>query len=183
MKNSILSLTLILLSSSLFAQVWKSSENKVHFFSEAPLENIEATNTTSIALYNEENKQLAIVIPIKGFKFEKELMEEHFNENYMESEKFKNGKFKGTLDGDIDFSKDGTYETTATGILTIHGVEQKRTIKGTLIVKKGTLQMQSKFQIKLEDHDIEIPKIVFSNIAEVIDVTCDFSFKPQPKKK
>ena len=171
------------MSSSLFAQMWKSSESTVHFFSEAPLENIEATNSKSIALYNEGTQELAFVIPIKGFKFEKELMEEHFNENYMESEKFKNGKFKGKLDQKIDLSKNGSYATSATGVLSIHGVDQKRTIKGTLVVKKGSIQMKTKFQIKLEDHDIEIPKIVFSKIAEVIDVNCDFSFKPQPRKK
>ena len=182
MKRTIILSLLLCGSMSLSAQMWKTSESTVQFFSEAPLENIEAVNTKSIGLYNEANRQLAFVIPIRGFKFEKELMEEHFNENYLESEKFKNGSFKGNLDQDINFKKDGEYEATATGTLTIHGIAQERTIKGTLVVKKGKVFMKTKFQVKLADHDIEIPKVVFQNIAEIIDVTCEFTFAPKPKK-
>lgn len=181
MKKSIFLGLLLVESLSLNAQMWKTSESTVQFFSEAPLENIEAVNEKSIGLYNESNQQVAFVIPIRGFKFEKELMEEHFNENYLESEKYKNGSFKGNLDQKINTKKDGEYEASATGTLTIHGVEQKRTIRGTLVVKDGKIFMKTKFQVKLADHDIEIPKVVFQNIAEVIDVTCDFTFAPKTK--
>ncbi len=154
----------------------------VKFFSEAPLENIEASTKSSRALVNIDTKDVAFIIPIKSFEFDKELMKEHFNENYMESEKFKNGTFKGKLASDVDFDKPGKYEVSAQGILKIHGVEQQRTLSGTIEVTKKGFQVKSKFQVKLEDHDIEIPTIVFQNIAEVIDVTVDFSFIPKPKK-
>lgn len=175
MKKIILSIV-ILLPFLLSAQILKTTSSKVHFFSEAPTEDIEAVNTKATGAIRTENNQLALVIPIKSFKFEKALMEEHFNENYLVSDKFKNGTFVGFIDDKINWKKDGEYETSATGKLQIHGVEQERTISGTLVLKDGIATLNTKFQVKLVDHDIEIPKVVILNIAEVIDVTATFTF-------
>ncbi|MGB0402522.1 MAG: YceI family protein [Salibacteraceae bacterium] len=175
MKNLVISM-LVLVPFFTSAQILKTSSSKVHFFSEAPTEDIEAVNTKATGAIRTENNQLALVIPIKAFKFEKALMEEHFNENYLESDKFKNGTFVGFIDDKINWKKDGEYETSATGKLKIHGVEQERTIKGKLVLKDGVATLSTKFQVKLVDHDIEIPKVVILNIAEVIDVTATLTF-------
>jgi hypothetical protein len=86
-------------------------------------------------------------------------MQEHFNENYVESEKFPYAIFKGKLNEKIDFSKDGEYKTTATGKLTIHGVEKERTIEGTVMVKGGEIIMNSSFKVTFAEHNIVIPAL------------------------
>lgn len=170
----------IVFGSQLSAQgIYTVDSTYIKFFSEAPLENIEAENHSSRALVNTANKQVAFIIPITSFEFDKELMKEHFNENYMESHKYKSGSFKGSIVSDVDWKKPGTYAATVKGKLNIHGVEQERELKGTIIVGKKGFRITSKFQVKLEDHDIEIPTIVFQNIAEVIDVSVDFRFVPK----
>ncbi|MEM9023511.1 MAG: YceI family protein [Bacteroidota bacterium] len=170
----------MIVSISTFAQgVYKATNTSVKFFSSAPMEDIEATNEKSVSLINTETKGMAFAVPINKFQFKKKLMQEHFNENYMESEKYPKGTFKGKINEDIDFSKDGTYEVSATGKLNIHGVEKDRTLKGTLIVKGNTLTLDAKMQVTLSEHDIEIPKVVFKKIAEVVDVTVHGEYSPK----
>jgi polyisoprenoid-binding protein YceI len=97
----------------------------------------------------------------------------------MESEKFKTATFKGQINEKINWKKEGSYIVTVTGILNVHGVEKSRTIKGKLMVKERRIRVQTKFELKLVDHDIEIPTVVFQKIAEVIDVTVDLQFSPK----
>lgn len=181
MKKLIFPLVFLGLSMSAFAQdVYMGTSTNVKFFSESPMENIEAENKKVKTVFKTSTKDLAIVIPILNFKFEKPLMEEHFNENYMESEKFPTATFKGKVDDkEVNLKEDGKYPASATGKLKIHGVEQERTINGTITVKGSQLIFDSKFQIKLVDHDIEIPSVVVKNIAEIIDVTCKFTYEPK----
>ena len=130
----IIGLTLCLYGSR--AQVFISSSSKISFSAETSMENIEAKNVKSSSMLNTKAMQLVFQIPIRGFDFEKDLMEEHFNENYLESEKYPKASFNGNINEDVDLSKDGTYEVTATGKFLIHGVEKERTLTGT-ITKKG----------------------------------------------
>ena len=134
---------------------------------------------TGQTFFKISSKTLMFVIPVVSFKFEKPLMEEHFNENYLETEKFPTAKFSGTINEELDYTKNGTYDASVTGKLTIHGVEQERSINGTITVKDSQLIFEGKFQIKLEDHDIDIPSIVIENIAEVVDVTASFVYEPK----
>ena len=99
-------------------------------------------------------------------------MEEHFNENYMESEKHPNAVFRGKFDLKIDPKKSGVYKLKAIGYLELHGVRQNRTIEGTLEVTDG-IKIHSEFFVKLVDHKIDVPKLVFEKIAENIKVTID----------
>lgn len=180
MIKGILILATLSLGLTGFGQPYlKMDTSYVHFFSEAPAEDIEALNNKANGLINTKTNDIALIIPIKSFKFDKELMEEHFNENYLESDKYKNGSFKGKFNEKINWTADGSIEATATGILNIHGVEQKRTIKGQITIKDGKALLNTKFQVKLVDHDIDIPKVVFYNIAEVIDVTARLYFTPK----
>jgi polyisoprenoid-binding protein YceI len=106
-------------------------------------------------------------------------MEEHFNEKYMESEKYPNSIFSGKINETIDYTKDGSYDVTVTGKLNIHGVEQLRTFKGKVMVKDQSIQLISDFKVKLADHNIDIPKLVVAKIAEVIDVHVDTTLIPK----
>jgi polyisoprenoid-binding protein YceI len=103
-------------------------------------------------------------------------MQQHFNENYLESEKFPFATFKGTINELINFSKSGTYNLSASGILNIHGIDQERTIKGKLIIDENNLNLQGRFDVMLTDHKIDIPKLFFKKIAEKIAVTASFNY-------
>lgn len=156
---------------------YRFESGKIHFFSEAPLENIEADAKEFVAVLNPVNRKFAFSVLITKFKFEKSLMQEHFNENYMESEKYPKGTFSGTINENVDLLKDSTYNVTVTGKLNIHGVEKERTMDATVKVKGGKMDISSKFKVKLADHNIEIPSMVVKNIAEVIDVDITATMK------
>jgi polyisoprenoid-binding protein YceI len=165
-----------------YTQLYKSSGGEASFFSKAPLENIAASTKTVNSLLNTQNGKITFIIPITSFKFEKALMQEHFNEKYMESDKFPNATFDGKVNETIDYTKDGTHEVSVTGKLTIHGVEQERTIKGTITVKGGQITINSDFTVAVKDHKITIPQLLFENIAETIAVKVMATYAPYQKK-
>ena len=98
-------------------------------------------------------------------------MQEHFNENYLESEKFPTGKFAGKITEVVDLSKPGTYPVTAAGNLTIHGVTKPVTVKGTIVATATELKVTFAFTVRTEDYKIEVPTLVFNKIAEVIEIS------------
>ena len=173
MKKSILTLALTALLLPAFAQRYMSRTGRVSFFSATPVENIEAINNEAACALNPATGELQFIVPVKSFKFEKELMQEHFNENYMESSKYPKAEFKGKVvnPGAVNLGKDGTYNVQAAGKLTIHGVTRDITIPGTLTVKNGTVSTDSKFTVRCGDYGIKIPSVVASKIAEEIKVT------------
>lgn len=177
MRTIILCLFLLVNTINLSAQdLYKATDGEISFFSEAPVENISAVNKDVKALINAKNAEVAFIVTNVGFKFEKPLMEEHFNENYMESHKYKVSVFKGKIIDKIDFTKDGTYEVTAKGTLDIHGVTVEREIKGTLTISNGKINLTTDFDVALKDHKIKIPSVVVKNIAEVVKVTVNINF-------
>lgn len=143
---------------------------KINLYSSAPIEDIEANANNGVSVYNAATGELDFSVPIRSFHFPKALMEEHFNENYMESDKFAKATFKGKIQEHPDLSKDGTYPLTVTGDLQVHGVTQTRTITGNLKVSNGVVTMTSEFMVKCADHHIDIPQIVFHHIAESIRI-------------
>ncbi|MBK0382019.1 YceI family protein [Pedobacter sp. SD-b] len=161
---------LLTFNSGATAQILKSSGCKINFFSETPLENISAVSEQAVALLNLKTNEVAIQIPIKSFQFERSLMQEHFNENYMESDKYPLASFKGKIITPINLSNDGTYNVEVKGILNVHNVAQERTIKGKIEIKDNQVIINSKFDIACKDHHITIPSILFKKIAEVIQV-------------
>lgn len=142
----------------------------VSLFSKAPLEDIDATSAKGTSVYNTETGALAFSIPIRSFTFQKSLMQEHFNESYMESDKYPNASFSGIISEKIDVAKNGNYPISAVGVLEVHGVKQNRTFPGTITVNNGAVSMKSEFMVMCKDHKIEIPKLVFEKIAETIRV-------------
>jgi polyisoprenoid-binding protein YceI len=167
-----------------FAQnLYSTNNGETSFFSETPVENITAVNKTGQAILNTANGDLVVQMNIKQFDFPNKLMQEHFNENYMESDKYPKAVFKGKLNETVDFSKNGTFDVSATGDFTVHGVTKKRTIKGKLTVNQGKIDLVTDFDVALTDHNIEVPKIVFVKIAQVIKVKNKYSLAPYVAKK
>lgn len=161
------------------AQKYMTRTGKVTFFSSTPLENIEAFNNEVSSVIDSKTGEMAFIVPIKSFKFEKALMQEHFNENYMESDKFPKADFKGKITNleAVDFSKDGSYTVKATGKMTIHGVTRDISVPGTITVKGNTATVASKFNVQPSDYDIKIPGMVANKIAEQIEVTVNTILK------
>ena len=164
------------------AQIYSGKTTEVSFFSTAPMENITAVNKASKTLLNTKTGVVQVKMNVIGFIFEKPLMQEHFNENYMESDKFPEAKFSGTIEEKIDYTKDGIHKLKLKGKLIIHGVEKERTLDVTLTIKNGEIQVDSKFNVVLKDHGIKVPELVFQKIAETVEVTLKSSMQPYQKK-
>ncbi len=143
---------------------------EISLYSSAPIEDIAATTSSGTSVYNAATGEVVFSVSIPTFKFRKSLMQEHFNSDYLESDKYPRATFKGKIQEPVDVTKNGTYPITAVGELDVHGVKQTRTIPGTLTVNNGTVTLSSEFIVKCVDHHIEIPKIVFHNIAESIQM-------------
>ncbi len=165
------------------AQQFITKNGKISFYSDGPLEKIEAHNSQVNAALNTETGAIVFKVLMKSFIFEKALMQEHFNENYVESDKFPNSTLKGKVTNakEIDFSKDGTYEADIEGELTIHGITKNVKEKGTFTISKDGIHGESKFMVKLADFDISIPGAVTGKIAEEIEITVDVMLKPYKK--
>jgi len=180
MKNSIIMLVaLIGLSISASAQIYQTASGKISFFSKTPVEDIDAKSNSTVVLLNTNNNEVVFKVQNTSFKFPNKLMEEHFNEKYMESEKYPYSIFSGKINETIDYTKDGSYDITVTGKLNIHGVEQLRTFNGKVVVNDQSIQLNSDFKVKVADHNIDIPKLVVAKIAEVIDVHVDTTLIPK----
>ena len=162
-------------------QLYVCKNVNISMYSKAPIEDIEARSAKGTSVYNAATGELAFKLPIISLKFEKSLMEEHFNDNYMESEKYPLATFNGKIQQNIDVSKDGTYPVTAVGVLNVHGVAQNRTIPGTITVQNGVISMTSEFMVKCVDHQIAIPKLVFHNIAESIRINVSAKYDAYKK--
>ena len=171
---------LLLLTCNLAAaqNVLIDKEGIAHFFSEAPLEDIEATNKKAVGAIDLDKGTVAVSIVMKNFHFDKSLMEEHFNENYLESDKYPKAQFKGKIVGfdSFDFTKPGTITVKADGELEIHGVKKPLTSEVTFEIAENAIGATTTFKVALEDHKIKIPKLVIKNIAEVVDVDVSFNF-------
>ena len=181
-KNLLFSLLAICLSFSVNAQdMFTVSKGEVTFFSDAPIEDITAENKQLGSMINLLTREIAVIIPVRNFIFEKELMKEHFNEKYLESDKFPMASFKGIINEEVDLTKDGEFPATAKGKLTIHGVEQELTLVGRIKRSGTSITIISDFKVALKDHKITVPKLLFENIAEIIEVHVSLEYKPYQK--
>lgn len=158
------------------AQKYKSTQGVISFFSEAAIEDISAVNSNCSGLIDLDSKQLAFRVTIAEFEFAKSLMQQHFNEKYMESDKFPVATFAGTIS---NWNASGPKEQNVTtkGTLTIHGQSKEVNIRGVIKDQDGSLIIQSTFTVELADYKIKIPKLFWQNIAERVDVKVDFTFE------
>ena len=174
MKNNILIFAFILLATtSGLAQKYFTRTAEVGFFSEAPTENIEAQNRQVTCILNTENGELAFSVQLMGFHFEKALMEEHFNENYVESHKYPKSTFKGKiLDFEnIDLKSPGKHKIIVEGDMFLHGETKTVKADGEITIAGEEILLSSKFDMRIEDYKIAIPKAVINMIAESIEIS------------
>ncbi len=179
MKKIILFL-LVAISMSAYSQKLFTKEGKIYFDATSSLEKIDATNNKVNAVIELSSGKIEMAVLVKSFHFSKALMEEHFNENYMESTKFPKSTFAGVIKdlNKIDLKKDGTNPISINGKLTMHGVTKDITTKGTMAIKGGVATAKCDFKIIVEDFKIPIPGLVKDKIAKEATITVDLTLKP-----
>lgn len=156
------------------SSLFKTSDGYAKITSDAPLEIISAETNNLKGILNPANKTFAFQMEVTSLKgFNSALQEEHFYENYMETEVYPTAEFSGKIIEKIDFSNDGTFPVRAKGILKIHGVKQERIINCDISIDNETIIINSNFSVNLADHNISIPKLVYQKIAEEIKVTVE----------
>ena len=160
----------ILFSHQGICQNYMTKTGFIGFYSKTPFEDIQGENNQVYAVLDPASRHMAFAVLLKGFLFPKELMQVHFNENYVESDKYPKATFSGTCSGDMDLSKDGIYQVVVKGDLSLHGVTRSLETTGQFEVKNGMVTGSSAFKIKPEDYQITIPSVVRDKIAKEIDV-------------
>lgn len=180
MKKIVLFIIILLIANTSFAQRYLTKTGSISFYSDAPLEKIEAHNHQVNCALDAKSGFFVVKVLMRSFIFEKALMQEHFNEDYVESDKFPNAFFKGKIINlkDINFSKPGTYPAVIEGQMTIHGITSPVKAKGTFTISKSGILAQSKFPLKLKNYGISIPHVVAGKIAENLEITVDIKLKP-----
>lgn len=170
---------LLLYACSAEAQRYMTKSGNIKFYSDSRMEKIEAYSHVVSSIVDMTTGDFVFKVPMKSFAFEKALMQEHFNENYVESEKYPNATFLGKVVNirEINLGKDGLYYANVTGKLTIHGITKEISEKGSFEVKEGKLIGKSRFNVLLEDFNISIPGAVILNISKSIEITVDVTLE------
>ena len=162
---------------SLFAQKYMTRTGKISFNDTAPNspEKIEAVNNEVANILDAKTGDIVFQVLVKSFKFERELMKEHFNENYMESDKFPKSEFKGSITNisEVNFTKDGTYNVKVSGKLSIHGVTKDVNVPGTLSVSGKNVNAKAKFVVVLKDYGIAIPSLVADKMSKEATISLE----------
>jgi polyisoprenoid-binding protein YceI len=154
--------------------LYRCADGKISFQSKAALEVIRAKSGTLRGAIDPSNQTFAWSVDVRSFEgFNSPLQREHFNENYLESDRYPRLSFTGKIIEDVDFQKDGKYVVRAKGKLSAHGVEQERIIRSDLEVQGNRLRVRTTFSVPLADHNINIPHIVHQKIAEEVQVTIE----------
>jgi polyisoprenoid-binding protein YceI len=162
----------------LWGQTLTCKNATLTFFSSAPLEDIEGKSTTAAAALNRQTGDLVVKVRNTSFQFDKKLMREHFNENYMESERFPVSEFRGKISDPAVLSQKGKHTVTVSGTLQIHGVTKPYETAVHLDVEEGRIKAQTAFPVKVADHGIRIPSVVGKNIAETVKVSIQAQLEP-----
>ena len=175
MSRSFIFIFLLTVTFTVNAQKFLTKNGNIRFFSDAPLEKIEAGNRQVNAALDVATGDFIFKVLMKSFEFEKALMQEHFNENYVESDKFPNATLLAKITNikEVNLSKDAVYPVNVEGKLTIHGVTKAVKETGTLEVKQGKIIGKSKFRILLPDYKIDIPGAVMKNISKTVEISVE----------
>jgi polyisoprenoid-binding protein YceI len=178
MKKLLITGLIVLIYSVGYSQLYMTRTGYISFFSTMPLEDIKADNNQVYAVIDPAKKAMAFTLLMKSFLFAKELQQEHFNENYAESDKYPKASFTGTYVDEVDLTRDGTYPITVKGTLVIHGVTKPIEAPATLEVKAGHLIGQCILQVIPEDYNINIPSVVRDKIAKQVVITIKIDCSP-----
>jgi hypothetical protein len=154
------------------AQKLYTKNGEISFYSNAPLENIEAFNRSITAVLDTKVGAVQIGVLMRGFEFEKALMQEHFNENYVESDKYSKAVFIGSIQANekLPYTQDGTYSAVAKGKLMLHGVEKEITVNGKIVITSGVPQLFAEFDLFLSDYNISIPSMVANKVSKNVHI-------------
>ena len=171
-KTCILLIYFLVLTDTLQAQrKFTMTRAEMAFTSDAELEVIKASSRNVQGLIDPATNQFAFTVEVKTFQgFNSVLQREHFNEKYLESDKYPRARFSGKIVEPVDLTLDGAYDVRVKGELDIHGMKQTRIIKTKVSIKGGVMQIESRFFVPLADHNISIPSIVSQKIASEIEV-------------
>ena len=178
MKNKIIIILLLLMSIQLFSQErYLTKEGYISFFSHSLVEDIKADNYQVLSVIDKKTGEIAIQLLMKSFMFEKALMQEHFNQSYVESYKYPKATFKGYILNlkELDV-QNGTVEIK--GILSLHGKEKEISTIANIQILKDQINLSGHFMVEVADFDIKIPIVVRNNIAKTIKITFDLKHKP-----
>jgi hypothetical protein len=182
MKNLFVLIIAVILSSSGFGQKYFTKNGKINFDATSPSspERVEGVNRSATCVVDLKTGAIQFAMLMKGFEFERALMEEHFNENYVESDKFPKSEFKGKIKDvdEIDFTKDGSYKVKVKGDITIHGETKEVETEGKLVVQNGKINADAEFTVKLSDFKISIPGLVADKVSKTAKVTVSCSLEP-----
>jgi len=153
---------------------------RVSFYSVAPLEDIEGHHRSVTAVLDTKAGSLQFLLLINGFEFDKALMQEDFNEEYLESPKYPKAEFKGVITNNstITYQKEGDYPARVKGMLSIHGETKELEASGKVIVKDGKILMNAVFNILLSDFKVPIAKLVRDKISNRVKITLDATLEP-----
>jgi len=184
MKRVLLLIFFLNILLALNAQKYMTKNGYIGFFSHTSMEDIKGDNNQVVGAIDISTGEMVFQAVIKSFHFDRALMEEHFNENYMESDKIPKSSFKGKITNlsSVDFSKNGTYDVTVEGDLTIHDVTNRISTKGTIEVVSGGINANAKFNIVPEDYKISIPGVVRDKINKNLEVTVAMKYAPLTAK-
>jgi hypothetical protein len=159
----------LFLANAAIGQKFFTKTGNIFFSATSSMEKIEATNKSANCVFDAASSKIEWGVLLKGFQFEKALMQEHFNENYVESTKFPKSTFKGTVSG-FDAKKGGVQSVKVVGDLTIHGVTKSITTSGTMTVKGNAIAVDATFNVLLADYKIDIPSVVKDQIAKSVKI-------------
>lgn len=172
MKSVLLCLSCVITSIATGQTRFFTKTGNISFYSKTKVEDIEAHNRSVTCVLDTKTGNIQFAVLMKGFEFRKALMQEHFNENYVESDKYPKAEFKGQVinNGNIDYTKQGTYPVKVKGRLTIHGETKETEADGTINVKDGKVSTTSEFQVAIADYNISVPALVKDNISKVVTI-------------
>jgi polyisoprenoid-binding protein YceI len=172
-------ISLVLFTSSIInCQKYFTKDGKIHFEASSPIEKIEASNSKATSVIDLTSGAIEWSVLMKGFTFEKALMQEHFNENYVESTKYPKAIFKGKLSSSsqLKFDKDGVYTADVNGTLDLHGISRTVKAKVTFNVKGSKISANSTFKILLADYGITIPSLVKDKISKETEIKVEANY-------
>lgn len=157
-----------------------TNRGQINFFSHTAIEDIKAENLNVAGVLDASSGEIAIIVKMTDFQFKKKLMQEHFNENYVESETYPKATFNGfiTNNSQIDYAAPGTYQVYVEGEMTIHGESKRLELEGSMEVLAHGITARARFMLNPEDYAIKIPRVVRKNISKQLEISVLMPFKP-----
>jgi len=179
MKKGLILATVMAFSLATFSQRVFTRKGDISFYSKAPLEDIEAHNHAAVSVLDETTGQVEFSVLMKGFEFVKALQQEHFNEDYVESDKYPKAIFKGkaTDISKVKFTTDGSYTVPVTGLLTLHGETKEVSTNAVITVKGGAISGHAEFTILLDEYKIKIQAVVKDKISNRVKIVVNCNYE------